>query len=206
MAFIDIFIGVPQSKIASIAILVTLAVIMVSVLFGKEPIPFGQKFVFVILLGVLALPSVLLSLFQLTCIVTGAGAANQRWWCAAYAWIIAAFTVFYGAIVVVLGIAAMFGSGSKNLTESSEEKIEHESKKMKADDEAKEYFEIVRKQKQPSVKEEHAVVAETVPEAVPVAPEVPTDTAKVVEQPEPSPFVAPSVENFVCADSGYLLA
>lgn len=107
MALLDIFIGVPQSKYAAFAIVAAMAVVALAMMVGKSEVPIGQKFMFVILMILIALPSVLLSLFQLTCIVTGTGLKNQRWWCGAYAWIGTVLMVIYSVLVVVVGITAM---------------------------------------------------------------------------------------------------
>ena len=55
----------------------------------------------------MSLPAILFSLFQLTCIVTGAGSKNQRWWCSAYAWFIAILTIIYAVIIVILTILSL---------------------------------------------------------------------------------------------------
>jgi hypothetical protein len=100
----SIFMGVPQSKIAGTAILVAVVVVALSILFGKEPIPLTQKFVIILVMFLLALPAILLSLFQINCLVTGAGLKNQRWWCGLYAWVISVMVVFYCVMLVIVGL------------------------------------------------------------------------------------------------------
>ena len=100
----SIFMGVPQSKIAGTAILVAVVVVALSILFGKEPIPLTQKFVIILVMFLLALPAILLSLFQINCLVTGAGLKNQRWWCSLYAWVISVMVVFYCVMLVIVGL------------------------------------------------------------------------------------------------------
>jgi ABC-type spermidine/putrescine transport system permease subunit II len=80
MALLDLFIGTPQSKYAATAIMAAILVVALAILFGKEKLPIGQKFLFILIMFIVALPSVLLGLFQLTCIVTGSGYKNKRWW------------------------------------------------------------------------------------------------------------------------------
>lgn len=104
---LNIFVGVPQSKYAAIAILFALAAVSVAVLLGKDAVPMGQKFLFIVLMFVLALPGLLMTLFQLTCIVTGAGAKNQRWWCSAYAWIGTALITLYAIVLVVVAVTSI---------------------------------------------------------------------------------------------------
>jgi hypothetical protein len=101
---LDLFFGVPQSKYAGMAILVSLAAVGLSILFGKERVPFFQKLVVVGLLFLLSLPAMLVTLFQLTCMVTGAGLKNQRWWCSGYAWLVSALIVLYSVLLIVMTI------------------------------------------------------------------------------------------------------
>ena len=89
---------------AGVAILVAVVVVALSILFGREPIPMTQKFVIVLVMFLLALPAILLSLFQINCLVTGAGFTNQRWWCSLYAWVISVMVVFYCVMLVVVGL------------------------------------------------------------------------------------------------------
>lgn len=107
MALADIFVGVPQSKYAGLAILVALVAIAVAVLFGKDSVPLSKKFVVILMMFLVALPSILLALFQLTCIVTGAGVKNQRWWCAAYAWLGSALVLLYAVVLVAFAVMSI---------------------------------------------------------------------------------------------------
>lgn len=119
MAFVDIFLGVPQSKYAGLAILLAISVVAFAILVGKEPIPMGQKFMFILIMFLVSLPGLLLTLFQLTCLVTGSGLKNQRWWCSAYAWIGAALIILYSVILVGAGIMSLVNGSSiiKDLAE-----------------------------------------------------------------------------------------
>ncbi len=117
MKFLDIFIGSDQSKYAGIAILVTLLMVALSIVLSKEKIPVTNKLVIAVLLFIFSLPGVLFSLFQLTCIVTGAGSKNQRWWCSAYAWFISILVILYCAIIVILVIVALFTDKDAKMVE-----------------------------------------------------------------------------------------
>jgi hypothetical protein len=134
----SIFIGVPQSKYAGIAILVSLIFVAFAMLFGKEQVPIGQKFMFVLIMFIVALPSILFILFQLTCLVTGAGAKNQRWWCAAYAWIGTIFVIMYSVIVVVVGIMSLMNG--TNVVNDVNMVMSFEQMKDMADRQAQEFF------------------------------------------------------------------
>lgn len=143
MALLDVFVGVPQSKYAAIAILVALGVVAIAMMVGKNEVPIGQKFMFVILMILIALPSVLLSLFQLTCLVTGAGFKNQRWWCSIYAWIGSVLIVIYSALVIVVGITAMV-TGTSVTYQLHNSKL-FEAMQNQANQEAREYFQVNKK-------------------------------------------------------------
>jgi hypothetical protein len=103
----SVFVGVPQSRYAALAILCAIAFVSFTILVGKEPIPMSQKFGFVLLIFLISLPSIAMSLFQLTCLVTGAGFKNQRWWCSLYAWLVTAMIVFYAVLLIVAGVMSL---------------------------------------------------------------------------------------------------
>jgi len=112
MSIGDVFVGVPQSKLAGVTILITLALISIFILVGKDKIAFGQKIAIVLLLVLLALPTILLTLFQINCVVTGAGARNP--WCGWYAWVVAGLIVFYCIMLVFVSLTS-FSKGENVL-------------------------------------------------------------------------------------------
>ena len=105
--FVSVFVGVPQSRYAALAIAIAIAVVSLVILVSKDTIPLGQKFGFLFLIFLVSLPSLALSLFQLTCIVTGAGFNNKRWWCSAYAWIISVVMIFYAVLLVFAAVTSL---------------------------------------------------------------------------------------------------
>lgn len=109
MSFLNAFIGVPQSRYAAFAVLTAILVVSLTILFGNEAVPLSQKFAFIFMLFLVSLPGILLSLFQLTCIVVGAGVKNQRPWCSIYAWIISILLIVYCALLIVLAVVALTG-------------------------------------------------------------------------------------------------
>lgn len=140
---LDLFFGVPQSKYAGMAILVSLAAVGLSILFGKERVPFFQKLVVVGLLFLLSLPAMLVTLFQLTCMVTGAGLKNQRWWCSGYAWLVSALIVLYSVLLIVMTVLSFsaewqsqevekFYSTREGFEEMAEEYFQEEKEEEKS--------------------------------------------------------------------------
>ena len=118
MSLGDIFVGAPQSKLAGIFILLTVAFVSVYILAGKEKIAFTQKIAVVLLLVLLSLPTILLTLFQITCVVTGAGfrdaktGIHSKWWCDVYAWIVSLILIAYCIMLVVVATMSFATSRS----------------------------------------------------------------------------------------------
>jgi hypothetical protein len=108
MGLRQIFLGVPQSKYAAYAVIVAILAISISILFGKQSMPISQKLGAIFLIALISLPGILYSLFQLTCLVTGSGVQNKRWWCSLYAWLISALLIIYSILIVVIAILSLF--------------------------------------------------------------------------------------------------
>lgn len=226
MAFSSIFIGAPQSKYAALAILAAVLVVSFTLLFGKDPIPFTQKLAFVMLLFLVSLPGVLMTLFQMTCLVTGAGFRNQRWWCGAYAWIITVLLVVYCVLLIAVAIMSLT-SGEKVLSEVLANDVENFEVMMKDANETAENFfaEDSKKEKFENELEEGfadvaaAQAAASTATAAPAAPAAPGPAQKPAtpSKPElahfkvaggasepasiPEPFEDASVELFTCASA-----
>ena len=96
----DVFLGSEQSKYAGIALFITILIICLAILFTSSKIPIEQRIVFVIFILIITLPSILMTLFELTCIVTG-GNYNTRWWCWALAWFLAVMIIFYCIMIII---------------------------------------------------------------------------------------------------------
>lgn len=124
MSLGSIFASVPQSKLAGLTILITLGLISIFILVGKDKISFGQKIAIVLLLILLALPTILLTLFQINCVVTGAGKSNQRWWCSLYAWIVALLIVLYCVMLILVSLTS-FSKGDSILAKDAAHKAEN---------------------------------------------------------------------------------
>ena len=137
----NMFFGVPQSQYAALAILIAIVVVALTILFSDSPVPVSQKFGFVLMVFLVSLPGLALSLFQLTCIVTGAGATNKRWWCSLYAWVLSAIMIFYSILLIIAAIMSLtskkkesFGIESfyaENKTDKKEKDKKEKDKKEK---------------------------------------------------------------------------
>ena len=67
----------------------------------------GNRFLFIFLVVLMLIPSVFLTLFQITCMVTG-GNKNSRWWCWLYAWIMSVFIIIYCVFVIIVSFTSLF--------------------------------------------------------------------------------------------------
>ena len=117
VSFVNAFIGPQQSKYAAVAILIALIAISLSILLGADKIPIGQKFLFVFLILLMSLPSILYTLFQMSCIVTGASGSRGNWWCGAFAWFLVIIVIIYTFLVVIVAIMSIVNKKSMLETE-----------------------------------------------------------------------------------------
>jgi hypothetical protein len=96
----DVFFGTDQSKYAAIAIFITIAILCFFILFSSTDITVGERFIIIFFILLTAVPSILFSLFELTCIVTG-GNRNARWWCYWLAWFISIIIILYCLLIII---------------------------------------------------------------------------------------------------------
>ena len=126
MAILDIFVGVPQSQYAGMAILMSLIAVSVAILIGRDSMQISQKFAFVMLIFLVSAPGVLMTLFQLTCMVTGDKRHGGSWWCGAYSWLVSALVVVYSVLLVTIAVISLATSGKvlEDITRADVEKFE----------------------------------------------------------------------------------
>ena len=107
MGFFDIFFGSTQSQFTAYAIMAAIVAICITILLTRTDMTLGNKFLLVFFVILTLVPSVFLILFEITCMVTG-GNKKERWWCWAYAWIIAAFIILYCVFIVIISFTSLF--------------------------------------------------------------------------------------------------
>jgi len=147
-----LFFGSEQSKYAGIALFGTIFVLCLAILFSSSKIPIDQRLAFVIFILLVAIPSILMSLFELTCIVTG-GNIKYRWWCWLLAWVIAVVIILYCIMVVVSLIMSMANFDIANQrAENNEENNQIDAKT--ADEYAKNVIKQYEDETENMVKEE----------------------------------------------------
>jgi hypothetical protein len=107
MGFFDIFFGSTQSQFTAYAILAAVIAICITILLTRTDLTIGNKFLLIFFVILTLVPSIFLILFEITCMVTG-GNDKQRWWCWAYAWIIAAFIIIYCIFIIIISFTSLF--------------------------------------------------------------------------------------------------
>ena len=141
-----LFFGSEQSKYAGVALFGTIVILCLAILFSNSKIPIDQRLAFVIFIMLVSIPSILMSLFELTCIVTG-GNIKYRWWCWLLAWVIAAVIIVYCLMVVISLIMSMANFDIAN------QRIENNEENNKIDtNTANEYAKNVIEQYEQEVK------------------------------------------------------
>jgi hypothetical protein len=117
VSFVDAFIGTQQSKYAAVSILIAMIAIAVSILVGADKIPVGQKLIFILVILLVSVPSILYTLFQMSCIVTGSTGDGGNWWCGAYAWFLVVIVILYTFLVVIISVMSIVNKKNMIATE-----------------------------------------------------------------------------------------
>ena len=96
--------GTPQSQYAAIAILIAMIAIILSVLFNENELTLSERFMLIGSVILFSIPSIILGLFDLTC-VSGKTVENSLcWW---WGWVIAFMIIIICVIVVFASISSM---------------------------------------------------------------------------------------------------
>lgn len=107
MGFYDAFFGSEQSQYTAYAIFAAIIAICITILLTATDVPVSNRLLIVFFVIISLVPSVFLTLFELTCIVTGGTEPNQ-WWCYAFAWVLAAFIIIYCIFIVIISLISLF--------------------------------------------------------------------------------------------------
>lgn len=107
MGFYDAFFGSDQSQYTAYAIVAAIIAICITILLTATDIPVSNRLLIVFFVIISLIPSVFLTLFELTCIVTG-GTEPNKWWCYAFAWVLAAFIIIYCIFIVIISLISLF--------------------------------------------------------------------------------------------------
>lgn len=96
--------GTPQSQYAAIAILIAMIAIILSIVFNENELTLGERFMLIGSVILFSIPSIILGLFDLTC-VSGKTLENSAcWW---WGWVISFIIIIICVIVVFASISSM---------------------------------------------------------------------------------------------------
>lgn len=101
------FIGTLQSRYAGIAIAIAILTVCLCILFANTNITLSNRLLIVFFVVLSCLPSILLSLFELSCMVTG-GTKKTNSGCYWFAWFISGLMILYSIIVIIYAIYILF--------------------------------------------------------------------------------------------------
>jgi hypothetical protein len=107
MSFIEAFFGSTQSQFTAYAIFGAVISICISIILSGTDMTIGNRFLLIFFVILAVLPSILLMLLQITCMVTG-GNKDDHWWCWLYSWIIAIFVIIYCIFVIIISLSSLF--------------------------------------------------------------------------------------------------
>ena len=136
MGFYDAFFGSDQSLYTAYSIIAAIIAICLTILLTATDVPIGNRILIVLFVIITLIPSIFLTLFELTCIVTG-GTEPNRWWCHAFAWVLAAFIIIYCIIVIIVSLISLFNYNNAIHSVNSEEQ-KYKISNKESDDYAKE--------------------------------------------------------------------
>lgn len=123
----EIFMGTPQSNYAALAIVCAIIAVCLSIIFNNSALDFGERLSMIAFVVLFSIPSILLSLFELTCISNDT--VNYPY-CGWYGWVITALIVIYSVIVIVSSLMSMLtynNATAKADADDEQKKVSKES-------------------------------------------------------------------------------
>ena len=108
MGALDYFIGTVQSRYAGIAMFAAVIAISLMILLTDTEISIGNRIAIVFLMILMAAFPILISLFELTCIVTG-GKKNSKYnLCHIFAWFVTVIIIIYCFMLIIAAVLSIF--------------------------------------------------------------------------------------------------
>lgn len=96
--------GTPQSQYAAIAILIAVIAIILSILFNENELTLGERLMLIGSVILFSVPSIVLGLFDLTCVAGKTVENSLCWW---WGWVIAFIIIIICVIVVFASVSSM---------------------------------------------------------------------------------------------------
>lgn len=107
MSALSYFIGTPQSKYASVAMILAVLVICLAIIFTNTDVPVGNRIAVAVFVLLMSIFPIAISLFELTCIVTG-GRSDKYNLCGIFAWFVTILIVIYSFLLILVTLTSMF--------------------------------------------------------------------------------------------------
>lgn len=121
-----------------------------------------------------------MTLFELTCIVTG-GNKKQYWWCHWFAWIVAAVIIVYSIIIIISVLVSLF-----TYNNAMDNIVETEKSKRVSKDDANKYAQTIMKQEDKNGGAENVQPQVVASSPVPTPTPTPTPTQPSMTAPTSS--------------------
>ena len=96
--------GTPQSQYAAIAILIAMIAIILSIVFNENELTLGERFMLIGSVILFSIPSIVLGLFDLTCVAGKTTENSLCWW---WGWVISFIIIIICVIVVFSSVSSM---------------------------------------------------------------------------------------------------
>tara|TARA_B100001758_G_scaffold20619_2_gene14523 strand:+ start:8674 stop:9318 length:645 start_codon:yes stop_codon:yes gene_type:complete len=96
--------GTPQSQYAAIAILIAVIAIILSILFNENELTLGERLMLIGSVILFSIPSIVLGLFDLTCVAGKTVENSLCWW---WGWVIAFIIIIICVIVIFASVSSM---------------------------------------------------------------------------------------------------
>lgn len=120
--FVNAIIGTTQSKYAAVAIIIALLILCITTFLIESNVSVSKRFLTIFFIILLAIPGILLSLLELTCIVTGGKTNSKNWWCSVLAWVITIMIIIYCILIVIASINSImtYSDATKKIVQYNE--------------------------------------------------------------------------------------
>ena len=184
---VNAVIGSTQSKYAAIILSITVFLLCLSILFMESDYTLGKKLFAILLILLMLLPGLILTLVEITCIVTGTQ-NGKNWWCSLLAWVIAIFIFIYCIMILVTSV------NSHYTYKSAGKKVnDYDKGKIMSQEEANDVAEVLLEEDDQTLPPNRRVLSRpgTRPAPQPASMPEPTPMPQPGARPAPQPGARP---------------
>ena len=135
---VNAVIGSTQSKYAAFSISLTILILCIAILLMESDESIWKRLVAIFFILLMAVPGIVLTLIEITCVVTGGNMDGKNWWCPVLAWVISIFIILYCVMILITLL------NSQTTYSDAHKKVkQHEAKKVMSSNEANNYAENI---------------------------------------------------------------